>query len=57
MRRRGSGSDRTPTCAPAPSIRLAERVGFRREGLLREDYAYDGRFYDTVVYGKLASDL
>lgn len=38
------------------SIRLAERLGFAREGVLRENYAFEGAFYDTAVYAKLASD-
>jgi ribosomal-protein-alanine N-acetyltransferase len=36
------------------SIRLAERLGFVREGVLRENYAFEGAYYDTVIYAKLA---
>lgn len=35
------------------SIRLLEKNNFRREGLLREDYFYDGNFYDTAIYSLL----
>jgi ribosomal-protein-alanine N-acetyltransferase len=36
------------------SMRVLERVGFVREGLLRENYFAHGVFHDTVVYGKIA---
>lgn len=32
------------------SIRLLERLGFAREGLLREKYYYKGRFHDELIY-------
>jgi ribosomal-protein-alanine N-acetyltransferase len=39
------------------SQRTLERVGFRREGQLRQSY-FDGRqFRDTLVYGLLGSDF
>jgi len=37
----------------APSMRVLERCQFVREGLMRQNYAYDGVFYDTVIYGRL----
>lgn len=38
------------------SQRTLERVGFRKEGLLKQSY-YDGREHrDTLIYGLLASD-
>jgi RimJ/RimL family protein N-acetyltransferase len=37
----------------APSLRALERVGFRREGLLRERYHLAGEVQDAVVYGLL----
>lgn len=38
------------------SIRVAEKLGFKREGLLRHgSYARDG-WYDVYVFGLLASD-
>jgi ribosomal-protein-alanine N-acetyltransferase len=33
------------------SAKLLERNGFVKEGHHREDYHYDGVFYDTAVYG------
>ena len=38
-----------------PAIRLYERVGFRREGVLRGHVYKDGRFRDVVVMGALGS--
>jgi RimJ/RimL family protein N-acetyltransferase len=37
----------------APSIRALERLGFRREGVLREHYLVQGEPQDAVVYGLL----
>jgi ribosomal-protein-serine acetyltransferase len=39
------------------SIRLAERVGFIREGRLREAEWLDGAFVDHFVYGLLRSEF
>ena len=39
-----------------PSIRLAERLGFRREGVLRENTYFRGRFIDDAVYALLAKE-
>lgn len=44
------------TCDPAnaASIRVLEKVGMRREGLLREHYlAHDGTWRDAVVYAAI----
>ncbi|MCB9169540.1 MAG: GNAT family N-acetyltransferase [Flavobacteriales bacterium] len=38
------------------SNRLLERHGFRREGLVRENYFWAGRFFDTAIWCLLASD-
>ncbi|MBN2336273.1 GNAT family N-acetyltransferase [Candidatus Bathyarchaeota archaeon] len=38
------------------SVNLIERLGFMREGLLREKYFYGGRRRDELVYGLLRSD-
>ncbi len=38
------------------SARLCERIGMRREGLLRQDWFSKGEWTDTLVYGVLASD-
>jgi RimJ/RimL family protein N-acetyltransferase len=40
----------------APSIRALERLGFRREGVLREHYLVQGEPQDAVVYGLLRSE-
>ncbi len=34
----------------AASINVAERLGMKREGFLRENYFFEGRFYDTLLY-------
>jgi [ribosomal protein S5]-alanine N-acetyltransferase len=38
------------------SIQLLERLGFQREGYLRERWMIDGEAMDTVLYGLLRSD-
>ena len=38
-------------------IRLYERLGFRREGVLRDDQFRNGRYVDVVVMGLLESEL
>ena len=40
----------------APSIRIAEKIGFRREGVLRERGFGSGGHYDMFVYGLLEGD-
>ncbi len=42
--------------ANGPSLRLVERLGFRREGVLRENTYFRGRFIDDVVYALLAKE-
>ena len=37
-------------------IRVYEKVGFRREGALRQEHVYDGRFWDTVVMAILREE-
>jgi RimJ/RimL family protein N-acetyltransferase len=39
-----------------PAIRALERLGFRREGLLREHYLVQAEPQDAIVYGLLRSD-
>ncbi|WP_421697909.1 GNAT family N-acetyltransferase [Ancylobacter sp.] len=45
-------------CLPsnAPSMRLLEGAGFRREGYGREYLCIDGRWQDHVLYARLAGD-
>jgi RimJ/RimL family protein N-acetyltransferase len=38
------------------SLRLLERLGFRREGYLRERYFKDGEIQDSVLLGLLRAD-
>jgi ribosomal-protein-serine acetyltransferase len=47
------------TCATSnqPSIRMAERLGFRREGELRDAEWLGGRFENHYVYGLLESEF
>jgi RimJ/RimL family protein N-acetyltransferase len=47
------------TCGPdnAASQAVAERSGFRREGLLRSHLAFQGGRRDSLVYGLLPEDL
>lgn len=39
-----------------PSIRLIEKYGFTKEGLLRQHYGHNGVAEDSAVYGLLASE-
>ena len=41
--------------ANVASIRLLEKTGFVQEAYFRENYFYDGKFLDSVVYSLLAS--
>lgn len=38
------------------SISLLLRNGFKQEGLLRENFYFDGKFYDSAVFSKLAAE-
>jgi RimJ/RimL family protein N-acetyltransferase len=40
----------------AASCRLLERLGFRKEGLLRERWLAKGAVYDTSFYGLLREE-
>jgi [ribosomal protein S5]-alanine N-acetyltransferase len=37
-------------------IRAYERVGFQREGVLRQDRFYEGRYWNTLVMGILREE-
>ncbi len=37
-------------------VRAYEKVGFRREGVLRQDTYRDGRYWDTIVMGILREE-
>jgi [ribosomal protein S5]-alanine N-acetyltransferase len=39
-----------------PSARLLERLGFRREGLLRQRFATADEIQDSLIYGLLAAE-
>ncbi len=39
-----------------PSLRVAERCGYRREGVFRSLYLKPGRRTDTVIYSRLPGD-
>ena len=35
---------------------LYEQFGFKQDGLLRENYWFDGRWWDSIILSKLFSD-
>ena len=39
-----------------PSWRLMERIGMRREGLLKQNVLHQGQWADTLVYGLVAEE-
>lgn len=43
-------------CCNTASARALERLGFRREGCMRERWIVEGRKHDTESYGLLRSD-
>lgn len=40
-----------------PSIGVVQHLGFTKEGLLRQHYKADDKFYDSFVFGLLKSDF
>ena len=38
------------------SVRLLEKLGFQREGVLRDEYWEDGAFHDEALYAILRSE-
>ncbi len=41
----------------AASIRVLQKAGFRQEAHFREDFYWNGQFEDSLVFGRLATDL
>lgn len=39
-----------------PSLSIVERLMFTKEGVLRQHYKFQGKIYDSVVYGLLKSE-
>lgn len=39
------------------SIKLLEKLGFKKEAYFREDYLYNGKFLDTAIYSLLETDF
>jgi len=39
------------------SQKVLERVGFKREAYFRENYLFDGKFLDSVIFSLLEKDL
>ena len=39
------------------SKKLLERIGFKKEAYFRENYLFDGKFLDSVIYSLLEKDL
>jgi ribosomal-protein-alanine N-acetyltransferase len=39
------------------SQKVLERVGFKKEAYFRENYLFDGKFLDSVIYSLLEKDL
>jgi ribosomal-protein-alanine N-acetyltransferase len=40
----------------ARSIKLLRKLGFKKEGLLREEYFFHGKYYDHFLYSLLKSE-
>jgi ribosomal-protein-alanine N-acetyltransferase len=40
----------------APSLKLIEKLGFRREGLLRENLRVSEEWRDDLLYARLSTD-
>ena len=39
-----------------PSVKMLERIGFRKDGTLREHHELDGKLYDDYIYSILHSE-
>jgi ribosomal-protein-alanine N-acetyltransferase len=39
------------------SIKLLERAGFKQEAYFRENYLFDGKYYDSLIYSLLETDV
>ena len=42
-----------PWAENVPSVRVLEKLGFRREGTRRDEYWADGAFHDEALYALL----
>lgn len=38
------------------SIKLLEKLGFKKEAYFRENFFYNGKFLDSVIYSMIESD-
>lgn len=43
-------------CANIPSLRLMEKFGFCREGVLRQHYPLNGTFEDSIMFSRLQQE-
>ena len=43
--------------ANVSSIKLLEKLGFKKEAYFREDFLYNGKFLDTAIYSLLEMDF
>ena len=39
------------------SIRLLQKLGFKKEAYFREDYLYNGKYLDSAIYSLLETDI
>jgi len=39
------------------SIKLLEKIGFKKEAYFRENYLFNNKFYDSIIYSLLEKDL
>ena len=39
------------------SIKLLEKIGFKKEAYFRENYLFNNKFYDSIIYSLLEKDI